>query len=71
MASIAWFNEFVSRDTWHNCFAWAVVKIKMARNEEKQQGRLNRLWLQKEREGENMSPVKQDWDYYLAFKTPY
>lgn len=26
-------------------------EIKMARNEEKQQGRLNRLWLQREREG--------------------
>uniref|UniRef100_A0A8C4ZXS1 Si:dkey-86e18.1 n=1 Tax=Gadus morhua TaxID=8049 RepID=A0A8C4ZXS1_GADMO len=34
----------------------------MARNEEKQQGRLNRLWLQKEREGKS---IKSEIEYYL------
>lgn len=33
--------------------------LKMARNEEKQQGRLNRLWLQREREGMQPSATSQ------------
>ena len=37
----------------------------MARNEEKQQGKLNRLWLQKEREGERQSSDTSWWTHVL------
>lgn len=45
----------VSRDIVFSLFAAVFVdEVEMARNEEKQQGRLNRLWLQKEREGKRV-----------------
>lgn len=50
----------VSRDI---VLPWAAgfqVGVGMARNEEKQQGRLNRLWLQKEREGKQPAAVTQN-----------
>lgn len=38
-------------------------EIKIARNEEKQQGRLNRLWLQREREGKRRAAMIHTYTY--------